>query len=219
MKRRAFIKLCSGAAVLLGSRPTLLWAGGATQKDYQRVALIDGAGLPFKAGALAGSDGFIFHYPYLSTPVLLLDLGHKVDGGVGPGGGIVAFTAICPHQLAYPTASLSAINYHPGKSSTAGREHAITCCLHGSAFDATRDGAVIAGPAPGPLTVISLDYDAGTDGITAVGTRGAELYPQFFKAFKRELRDQYGRSAYKQEAQGQARVEMASKYSAQRVSC
>jgi Rieske Fe-S protein len=219
MERRAFIKLCSGAAVLMGARPTLLWAEGAAQKDYQRVALIDGAGQPFKAGALVGSDGFIFHYPYQSTPVLLLDLGHQVDGGVGPGGGIVAFTAICPHQLAYPTASLSAINYHPGKSSTAGREQAVTCCLHGSAFDATRGGAVIAGPAPRPLTVITLDYDAATDGITAVGVRGDELYPQFFKAFKRELRDQYGRSGYKQEALSEARVVKASEYSAQRVNC
>lgn len=219
MERRTFIKLCSGVAVLLGSRSELLWAGGTTTKDYKRVSLVDGAGKPFKVGSLAGSDGLIFHYPYLSSPALLMDLGHKVEGGVGPSGGIVAFTAICTHQLAYPSASLTAINYQPGKSSTAGREQAITCCLHGSAFDPAHEGAVIAGPAPKPLTVIALEYDAGSDGLTAIGTRGADIYPQFFKAFKRELRQQYGRSGYKQETEGSAQVVAAGEYSAQRVNC
>lgn len=219
MKRRAFIKLCGGTAVLLGTRPDLLWAGDGAAKTYPRVSLVDAAGQPFKVGALAGGDGFIFHYPYQSTPALLLDLGRAVPGGVGPGGGIVAFTAICPHQLAYPKAALSALNYHPGKSTTAGRAQAISCCLHGSAFDPAQAGKVIAGPAPRPLTVIELAYDAGSGELSALGTRGADIYPEFFRAFKRELREQYGRSAYKQEAQGQTKLVEAGAYSAQRVSC
>lgn len=219
MERRTFIKLCSSAAVVLGTRPELLWAGGATQKDYKRVALVDGAGSPFKISALAGSDGFIFHYPYQSTPAMLMDLGRRVDSGVGPSGGIVAFTAICSHQFAYPTAKLSAINYHPGKSSTSGREQTISCCLHGSAFDPAQAGKVIAGPAPKPLTAIVLEYDAASGGLIATGTRGAEIYPEFFKAFKRDLRDQYGRSGYKQEAEGKSKVIAAAEYSAQKVNC
>jgi hypothetical protein len=121
--------------------------------------------------------------------------------------------------LSYPKASLSALNFQPGKSVTAGRDQAITCCLHGSAFDPARAGAVIAGPAPAPLTVITLHYDAGSGALSAVGTRGSELYSAFFRAFKRDLRDQYGRSGYKQEAQGQSRAVAASEYSRQRVNC
>lgn len=219
MKRRTFIKLCGSTAMLLGARPALLWADASTSKTYQRVGLVDEAGQPFKVGVLAGSEGYIFHYPYQSTPALLMDLGHEVPGGVGPSGGVVAFTAICPHQLAYPSASLSALNYHPGKSATAGREQAITCCLHGSAFDPAQAGKVIGGPAPRPLTVIELGYDAGSGALSALGTRGADIYPEFFRAFKRELRQQFGRSAYQEETQGQSRVVAASMYSGQRVSC
>ena len=219
MKRRTFIKLCGGTAVLLGTRPDLLWANTSPTKAYQRVGLVDAAGQPFKVGALAGSDGFIFHYPFQSTPALLLDLGRAVPGGVGPGSGIVAFTAICPHQLAYPKAALSALNYQPDKSSTAGRAQAITCCLHGSAFDPAQSGKAIGGPAPRPLTVIELAYDVGSGELSALGIRGADIYPEFFRAFKRELRQQYGRSAYKQESQGKVRLVAAGAYSGQRVNC
>lgn len=218
MERRAFIKLCGNAAVLLATRPEGLWAAEATQQTYQRAAIVDAAGQAFELGRLAGSDGFIFHYPYQSTPALLLDLGRKVAGGVGPGGGIVAFAAICPHQLAYPNANLSALNFQSGESATAGRAQAISCCLHGSAFDPAQSGAVIAGPAPRPLTVIELAYDDST-GLSAIGTRGADIYPEFFRAFKRELRQLYGRSSYQQEAQGQVEAVAASEYSAQRVHC
>lgn len=219
MERRTFIRLCSGATVLLSTRPDLLWAAGEMEQEYKSVALVDAADQPFKVGALAGSDGFIFHYPFKSSPVLLIDLGHKVEGGVGPSGGIVAFSAICSHQFSYPTPSLSAINYHPGKSSTAGREQAISCCLHGSAFDPGQAGKVIAGPAPKPLTAIALEYNAGNETLTATGTRGPDIYPEFFKAFKRELRDQYGRSGYKEESEGRTKVVPAAEYSAQHVNC
>jgi arsenite oxidase small subunit len=219
MERRTFIKLCSGAAVLMGTRPDLLWAEGATQRRYQSVPLVDAVGQPFKVEQLAGTEGFIFHYPYQSTPALLLDLGRQVSGGVGPSGGIVAFSAICPHQLAHPKPSLSAFNFHPGESATAGRSQAITCCLHGSAFDPAQAGAVIAGPAPRPLTVIELVYASDSGVLSAVGTRGAEFYTEFFNAFKRDLRERYGRSGYKQQAQGLAKTVAAGEYSQQRVNC
>jgi len=219
MERRTFIKICSSLTVLLSARPDLLWGGGAAQTDYKRVELVDGAGQLFRASAMTGNESFIFHYPFQSTPALLFDLGHKVEGGVGPSGGIVAFTSICSHQFSYPTATLSAINYHPGKSSTAGREQAISCCLHGSAFDPAAAGKVLAGPALKPLTAIVLEYNAGKKSLAAVGTRGPEIYPEFFKAFKRELRDQYGRSGYKEKSEGRAKVVSAAMYSAQHVNC
>ncbi len=219
MERRAFVKLCGGAAALVSACPQLLAVAAGEVKAYARVALVDSDGQPFAVDKLADSDGYIFHYPYRSTPALLLDLGRQVPGGVGPSGGIVAFAAICPHQFAYPSASLSALNYHPGESSTAGRGQAITCCLHGSAFDPAQEGAVLGGPALQALTVITLEYDAGSNGVSAIGTRGADIFPVFFAAFKRELREQYGRSEYLQEVSGQAAVVAAAAYSSQRVSC
>jgi Rieske Fe-S protein len=218
MQRRTFIKLCGGAAVLLGGRLERSWADGAEQKTFQRVSIVDAADQPLKANQLVASEGYIFHYPYQSTPALLLDLGRKVAGGVGPSGGVVAFTAICPHQFAYPTKSLSAFNYLSGHSATAGRTQAITCCLHGSAFDPVNAGAVLGGPAPRPLTMIEL-VENDVTGLSAIGTRGADIYPEFFKAFKRELRAQFGRNEYMQEVQGQARAIAAGDYSSQRVTC
>ena len=55
--------------------------------------------------------------------------------------------------------------------------------------------------------------------LSAVGTRGAEFYTEFFNAFKRDLREQYGRSGYKQEAQGLAKTVAVGEYSQQRVNC
>ena len=37
-------------------------------------------------------------YPDADAPGVLLKLGAKVDGGVGPDGDIVGFTTICPHK-------------------------------------------------------------------------------------------------------------------------
>lgn len=219
MERRAFVKLCSSSAALLSTCPQLLWASGAAQTTYSQVELVDKDGQPFSVDSLSAGRSFIFHYPYISTPVLLLDLGRKVEGGVGPSGGIVAFTAICPHQFSYPTANLSALNFQPGESSTAGRKQAITCCLHGSAFDPAKSGTVIAGPAPQALTVVTLEYDAGNRRISATGTHGADIYPMFFRSFKRELRKQYGRSGYKQETEGKVKVMAATEYSSQQVNC
>lgn len=219
MERRTFIKLCGGAALLMGSKPSLLLAAGGTQKDYQRVRIVDETGKALGAEKLVQGKSFIFHYPYVSTPALLMDLGRSVDGGVGADGGIVAFTAICTHQLAYPKSRLSAVNYEAGESQTAGRAQVVTCCLHGSAFDPAQGGAVIGGPATHALTAIALEYDEGSGGLFAVGTRGEEIYAQFFRSFKRELRKQYGRGAVKQMVQGDVTAKLAEEYSEQQVRC
>jgi Rieske Fe-S protein len=173
-------------------------------KPYRRARLVDASGRPLSVAQPVGSAGLIFHYPYVSTPAMLLDLGRAVPGG------IVAFSAICTHQFAYPTAALSAINYRPGD----GR---INCCLHGSVFDPAQGGAVLAGPAPQPLTAIALDIEG--DELVAHGTRGPEVYEAFFRTFKRELREQYGRGLAEQFVEGDARAVAAGEYSRQQVLC
>jgi arsenite oxidase small subunit len=171
---------------------------------------VDASGRPLSVAQPVGSAGLIFHYPYVSTPAMLLDLGRAVPGGVGPSGGIVAFSAVCTHQFAYPTAALSAINYRPG-------DGCINCCLHGSVFDPAQGGAVLAGPAPQPLTAIALDIEG--DALVAHGARGPEVYEAFFRTFKRELREQYGRGLAEQFVEGDARAVAAGEYSRQQVLC
>ena len=49
-------------------------------------------------------------YPDKDSPGILLKLGRRVEGGVGPDGDIVAFSTLCPHQgfpLAYVAADKS----------------------------------------------------------------------------------------------------------------
>ena len=212
MKRRDFLKLCGGAALCAGAGA--LPAAETATKPYPRVRLVDGDGHPLAAARLTGSTGLIFHYPYAGTPAMLLDLGRKVPGGLGPSGGIVAFSAICTHQFAYPTAALSAINYRPGEGGKPGR---IDCCLHGSVYDPAQGGAVVTGPAPRPLTAIVLEVDG--DGLLALGTRGPEVYAAFFRTFKRELREHYGRGGAEQVVEGEARAELAAEYSRAQVKC
>lgn len=207
MQRRAFLRLCG---VLACAGPSLLPAAELETKPYRRARLVDATGRLLNAAQLAGNAGMIFHYPYVSTPAMVMDLGRAAPGGVGPTGGIVAFSAICTHQFAYPTAALSAINYRPGD----GR---INCCLHGSVFDPAQGGAVLAGPAPKPLTAVVLEFEG--DALVVLGTRGPEVYEAFFRTFKSELRELYGRGGAEQFVEGDARAVAAGEYSRQQVFC
>ena len=46
-------------------------------------------------------------YPDKESPGVLLKLGRRVEGGVGPDGDIVAFTTLCPHK-GFPLAYVAA---------------------------------------------------------------------------------------------------------------
>jgi Rieske Fe-S protein len=61
------------------------------------------------------------------------------------GGEVHAFSSICTHQ---------------GCTVTSVRNGTINCPCHGSRFDATT-GAVVAGPAPAPLSPVAVDVTGG----------------------------------------------------------
>ena len=61
-------------------------------------------------------------YPDADSPGVLLKLGHRVEGGVGPDGDIVAFSTLCPHK-GFP------LFYGAGDQS-------LSCPGHYSRFDA-----------------------------------------------------------------------------------
>jgi arsenite oxidase small subunit len=233
--RRHFIKFCTSAAAAVAAQPeALLAAGEAIFKRYASTLLVDGDGGAFKASALKEGTNYLFHYPYAGTPALLMRLAeapatnvplrtatlkdYRWQGGVGPGGRIVAFSAICPHQLSAVFKTKTFISYRPKKSQVAGRANTIVCCAHHSVFDPLQGGKAVSGPTPQPLTAIVLEYDK-KDRLFAVGTAGGELFEGFFKAYRRELIDEFGRGVARQETTKTSVVHRLEDYTGSVIRC
>jgi arsenite oxidase small subunit len=114
------------------------------------------------------SKSITFNYPLEETPNILVKVGAKAEGGVGPDGDIVAFSQICQHlgciygYLA-PTASPScdASYQAPGPVGY--------CCCHGSQFDFVNGAKVIGGPSPRPQPQVILEFESSTGDIYATG--------------------------------------------------
>jgi arsenite oxidase small subunit len=236
MERRTFVKLCTGMAVVLAANPARLLAQSGEAKSYQRAKLVDSSGKAVSVKTLEKDASYIFQYPYKGTPCVLLNLGSPLGGGaqlktaqgetyswpggVGPDKSVVAYVSICTHQLAYPTKSHSFINFQKRKSGFAGKADLITCCLHGSAFDPAEGGKVVMGPAPQPLPTIVLDYDPKEHALYATGVLGGgEVFEDFFRAFKSDLREQFGRGVANEEQSGSTTVLPLKEYTGQQVFC
>ncbi len=235
MDRRGFVKLCTSTLGLLAVNPKLLAQPGGIRRHYQRVKLVNAVNDPIKATHLRPRVAHLFHYPFAGTPCFLIkldwtltgeitletDAGQRYtwEGGVGPGRSIVAFSAICPHQLSYFSKRQSFINYRPDRSEIAGRSDVIVCCAHHSVFDPAQGGKVVAGPAPKPLTTILLEHQAETDELYAIGTHGAVLFDDFFRAYKIDLIEEFGRGVAKQEVLETTTVVTVDVYTGQMVKC
>ena len=208
LSRRAFTRL--GACVL-----AVPWREGSARAQpppaspptsYARVLLATPADEPIRVGALETEEEYLFFYPFVSTPCLLLDLGRPVTatevpvrgragyawgGGVGPRQSIVAFTAICPHEWTHPERAFSAIGYArsgQGAIVVGGRDRLVVCCAHGSAFDPDVGGRVEQGPAEVPLAAVALSWDPPDDRLFAEGVLGRDSFERFFRAFARRSR-------------------------------
>jgi len=100
-----------------------------------------------------------FYYPLTDTPNILVKLGTKAEGGVGPDGDIVAFSQTCQHlgcSIGFVTAGGS-----PACDSSvvaAGPEG--YCCCHGSIYDFVNGAKVLGGPAPRPVPQVILKVDS-----------------------------------------------------------
>jgi len=101
----------------------------------------------------------------------------------------------------------------------AGRGNVIVCCAHHSVYDPSHGAKVLSGPAPQPLAAITLEHDAASDGLYATGTFGGEVFDEFFKAYRRELIDEFGRGVSKQEIEKTATVIPLTDYVAQKFTC
>ena len=214
MDRRNFLKVVAAGTTLMAVSPSMingrLYASdGSLYAAYEKVQLVDAAGNPIKASALKPEVNYIFNYPHVGTPCLLLNLPGKTEvdvklksefgeeyvwkSGVGKERSIVAYSAICTHQLTHPTPRDSFFQYVPtGKKTMAyDKSGVIVCSSHLSAYDAKAGAKVLAGAAGQPLASIVLEHK-DDDTLWAVGVLGADKFHDYFKSFKPELKEFYG---------------------------
>ena len=207
MERRDFIRFCAATAASAGA-PAL--AGDSRPQYYARARLVTEQGVPLRPGDVPVNRNLIFHYPYAATPCFLLNLGRPVrptqlrtsdnrayewNGGVGPSGAIVAYSAICAHKLSYPTRDISFISYRPEKSARNKFGSVIHCCSEHSQYDPAQGARVVAGPAPQPLAAILLEFDPAREELFAVGTLGGEMFNEFFDKYAFKLQLEHGATA------------------------
>ena len=233
LERRDFIRVCASGIAAAGV-PQGFAAQNATARLYARAKLLNADGTSLRAAAVPAQKNLIFHYPFASTPCFLLNLGkparaaatlktaanepYRWTGGVGPSGSIVAYSAICAHQLAYPTRQISFISYRPDSSARNKHAQVIHCCAEHSQYDPADGARVVAGPAPQPLAAILLEHDVKTDELVATGTLGGEMFNQFFAKYEFKLALEHGNTAH-QAVTGSTVVNELENYCRQQVRC
>lgn len=203
MDRRTFVESCAASATCLTAAMAVpVLAADARPKNYSRVLLTDALGDPLRLASLKPRTNYVFHYPFEATPVFLLDLeqaalpqqlstksktAYAWPGGVGPKRSVVAFSAICAHQLVYPTPQVSFISFRKNKAQKGQQDNLIHCCADHSQYDPARGAQVLGGPAEQPLCAILMEHDARADTLTAYATLGGELFDEFFKKYEFKL--------------------------------
>ncbi len=206
MSRRGFVKLCTSAIALVSASPNLLAQPDAAPRRYPRARLVDAHNQPITAERLDTGESYLFHYPYVSTPCFLINLGrpaaagaplstedgraYRWEGGVGPQRSIVAFSAICAHKMSHPARAVSFINYRhqavtfkDGGQRVTQRPQVIYCCSERSVYDPADGARVLGGPARQPLAAILLEEDRRDGSLHATGAYGGELFERFFREF------------------------------------
>lgn len=138
-------------ALLLGGTATVGGVAAALAGPAQAAPRIRVAAL----ADVGPGEPVWFDYPE-GASAMLVDLGTAVEGGVGPNGSIVAYSALCQH-MGCP------VDYrHETKD--------FFCPCHASKFDALKGGQAIDGPAPRGLPRITLAVEG--DEVFAEGIDG-----------------------------------------------
>jgi Rieske Fe-S protein len=235
MDRRLFVESCSTSVACL-TAAAVAWpsfAADAKPRAYARVLLTNEFGDPIKASTLRAETNYVFHYPYEATPVFLLRLDQPAlpqplstktkdsyvwPGGVGPQRNIVAFSAICAHQLVYPTQQVSFISFRKSKAKKGVADKLIHCCAEQSQYDPAQGAKVMHGPAEQPLCAVLLEHDAQADTLTAYATLGGELFDEFFRKYEFKLSLDVGPKARNAVA-GRAAVQELEKFCRNPIQC
>ncbi|RMH92921.1 MAG: twin-arginine translocation signal domain-containing protein [Calditrichaeota bacterium] len=216
MNRRNFLKLVGAGLTAVAISPSCVRkvlytpvGEGPMFHPYEIVQLVDAQGNPIRAGKLKKEQNYVFNYPYISTPCILINLPEPAVGevrlrsedgeeylwrnGAGKEGTVVAYSGICAHQLSYIRKDVSFLRYVPrsGNTTAFSRGGVIVCAAHNSVYDPAVGAKNLAGEAQQPLAAIVLEH-RGDDTLWAVGVLGPELFHRFFKEFRKELRKQFG---------------------------
>lgn len=195
--------------------------------------LVTPAGDPFRASTLKPQTNYVFQYPFEATPVFLLDLAKPAlpqslstrsrdayawPGGVGPNRSVVAFSAICAHQLVYPTREVSFISFRKTRAQRGVQDALIHCCAEHSQYDPARGAQVLSGPATQPLCAVLLIHDRKADTLTAHATLGGELFEDFFRKYSAKLSLDMGPTA-RNGVNGHSVVTELEKYCRNAIQC
>ncbi|HVP22551.1 MAG TPA: respiratory nitrate reductase subunit gamma [Conexivisphaerales archaeon] len=124
--------------------------------------------------SLVAGQSMVFNYPLTGEPNLLVKLGQKAEGGVGPDGDIVAFSRFCQH-LGCAIGFQASGSPPPCNSSYVPQGPVGYCCCHNSVFDFANGGKVLQGPSPLPVPQVKLEVDSSGD-IYAVGMGPPTIY-------------------------------------------
>jgi arsenite oxidase small subunit len=124
---------------------------------------------------LSGGKPLSFNYPLQETPNLLVKLGVKSQGGVGPDSDIVAFSQLCQH-LGCVYGFVPAGTYPDCDNTYKAPKPVGYCCCHGSVFDLANKGVVIDGPSPRPVPQVTLEFDSSTGDIYAIGMSSPAIF-------------------------------------------
>jgi arsenite oxidase small subunit len=108
-----------------------------------------------------------FNYPLDNEPNMLVKLGVKAAGGIGPDEDIVAFSTICQHLGCIYEFQETDGSPNCNPAYKADRPVGY-CCCHGSVYDLTNAANVISGPSPRPQPQVKLELDSSGN-IFAVG--------------------------------------------------
>lgn len=144
--RRSFIRAGAATATALASSA----AAAARVTAVKRVA---------KLSDLKTGEAVNFNYPG-DEPAVLIDLGRRVSGGVGPRASVVAYSALCQH-MGCP------VNFETQRSR-------LICSCHASVFDPAHGGDCIEGPSTRGLPRITLKIEG--DAVLATGITGGLVY-------------------------------------------
>lgn len=155
--RRRFLKSTGGIAAGVGAAVAIP-AAQAQTTESGRVNLAYPKKSIGKAGGMQTNTAVSFTYPDAASPCNVIKMGTPVPGGVGPGQDIVAYSTLCTH-MGCP------VSYDAGKKT-------FNCGCHFSMFDAEKSGQMICGQATENLPRIVLDYDAGSDTVSAIAVEG-----------------------------------------------
>jgi Rieske Fe-S protein len=234
MDRRSFVESCAASATCLAAVMTQpVFAADARARNYARTLLTDEQGRPFKASSLKLQTNYVFNYPFEGTPAFLLKLAQPAlpqrlstkahadyawPGGVGLQHSVVAFSAICAHQLVYPTHQVSFISFRKNKAQKGLQDNLIHCCADHSQYDPSKGAQVLSGPAEQPLCAVLLTHDAVADTLTAYATLGGELFDEFFRKYEFKLSLDVGPNA-KNPVGKQAVVRELEKYCRNSIQC